>query len=600
MKSDIEEIKSRLNIVDVLGEYLRLEKSGANWRAKCPFHNEKTPSFMVSEEKQIWHCFGCGKGGDIFGFVMEMEGMEFQEALKMLAEKAGVQLQSYNPRKTQEKNRTLEILELVTKFWEVQLWKGTGKDEILKYLHERGLRDETIKKFRLGYAPKGWRNILNFLIKRGYKIKEIAKTGILVQKNNSADYYDRFRNRIIFPIADYSGKVVGYSARIIPSGDESQAKYINTPETEVYHKSRILYGIDKAKSEIKQQGWVLLMEGNMDVIAAYQAGICNGAAVSGTALTDEQINIIKRYTSRIRMFFDMDNAGEIATKKSVKACLSKEMDIQIINLPFGKDAADMAKDNPEKLKSTVDTPLSVMDYFFQKAFQKFDKEKVEGKKKIAEELLDIIANLENAVEKSHWLKKLSEELETPQTALTDSLKKISLKNRVKENEAYNNQTEPINSADKIDVLTQELIGLMFISPKSWQEMIEKSKSEKVLLKDKLLNLMLEKGQKSKFDFDKFIMALDEDQNLRSKAERIFFQKKYQLDLNNSLKEIIIEEPLEKFRNCFQKIQKEIQKNNLSHLTSDLKLAEKKKDQPAILFLRQEINKISKDLKKLSE
>jgi len=600
MDSDIEEIKSRLNVVEVLGEYLRLEKAGANWRSTCPFHNEKTPSFMVSEEKQIWHCFGCGKGGDIFGFVMEMEGMEFQEALKMLAEKAGVQLQSYSPRKTQEKSRTLEILELATKFWEVQLWKGTGKDEVLKYLRGRGLRDETIKKFRLGYAPKGWRNILNFLIKRGYKIKEIARTGILVQKNNSADYYDRFRNRIIFPIADYSGKVVGYSARIIPNGDESQAKYINTPETEVYHKGRILYGLDKAKGEIKQKGWVLLMEGNMDVIAASQAGIYNGVAVSGTALTDEQINIIKRYTSRIKMFFDMDNAGETATKKSVKACLAKEMDIQIINLPFGKDAADLAKDDPGKLKKTVDESLGIMEYFFQKAFQKFDKKKVEDKKKIAEELLDIIANLENAVEKSHWLKKLSEELETPQTALTDSLKKISLKNRVKKKETYNNQTEPINSADKIDVLTQELIGLMFISPKSWQEMVEEVKSGKVLLKDKLLNLMLEKGQKSNFDFDKFIIVLGEDQNLRSKAERLFFEKKYQLDLNNNLKEIIIEEPLKKFRDCFKKIQKEIQKDKLSQLTSDLKLAEKKKDQPAILFLRQEINKISKDLKKLSE
>ena len=231
MDSDVEEIKNRLNIVDVLGEYIRLDKAGANFRAVCPFHNEKTPSFMVSEEKQIWHCFGCGKGGDIFGFVMEMEGLEFREALRLLAEKAGIQLKSYNSKETEKKNRTLEILELATKFYEVQLWKGDGKVKILKYLRERGLRDQTIKEFRLGYAPRGWRNVLIFLTKRGYKIEEIAKTGLLVQKTtnsgqrtaSSDNYYDRFRDRIIFPIADYSRKIVGYSARVAPGGDESQA-----------------------------------------------------------------------------------------------------------------------------------------------------------------------------------------------------------------------------------------------------------------------------------------------------------------------------------------------------------------------------------------
>ncbi len=235
MNSDIEEIKSRLNIVDVLGTYIRLEKAGANWKALCPFHNEKSPSFMASEERQRWHCFGCGKDGDIFSFIMEMEGLDFKEALNNLAEKAGVELKKINPKLAAEKSKTLEILELAAKFYETQLWKGEGKEKIIQYLYNRGLKDEALKEFRLGYAPKGWRNLLAFLTGRGYKTEEINKTGLLVKKENAQSsnnqYYDRFRDRIIFPVADLNKKVVGFSARVAPGGDESQAKYVNTPET---------------------------------------------------------------------------------------------------------------------------------------------------------------------------------------------------------------------------------------------------------------------------------------------------------------------------------------------------------------------------------
>ncbi|HDH07431.1 MAG TPA: hypothetical protein ENG89_00205, partial [Candidatus Moranbacteria bacterium] len=187
MNSAVEEIKSRINVVDLVGDYIKLQKAGANFRACCPFHNEKTPSFMVSEEKQIWHCFGCGKGGDVFGFLMELEGLEFKEVLKILADKAGIQLPEYNPQKASSKNKTLEILELVTKFYEKQLWDGSGKDKILKYLHDRQLKDESIKDFRLGYAPDGWRNILKFLLDRGYKAEEIMETGLLVEKNPKSE-----------------------------------------------------------------------------------------------------------------------------------------------------------------------------------------------------------------------------------------------------------------------------------------------------------------------------------------------------------------------------------------------------------------------------
>ena len=559
MGNDLEEIKSRLNIVDVLGEYIRLDKAGANWRAVCPFHNEKTPSFMVSEEKQIWHCFGCQKGGDIFGFVMEMEGLEFREALKMLAEKAGVKLQSYNPQKAEEKNRILEILEWATKFFEVQLWKGEGQKKVIGYLKERGLNDEIIKEFRLGYAPSGWRNILDFLIKRGYKIEEIARTGLLVKKDNHSDYYDRFRDRIIFPITDYSGKVLGYSARVSPGGDESQAKYVNTPETEVYHKSKILYGIDKAKSEIKKADEVLLVEGNMDVIASNQAGIKNVVAVSGTALTIDQIGILKRYTKNIKMFFDMDNAGEQATKKSVKLCLANGLSVKIVSLSQGKDAADMAKDSPEGLKKNVVEAKPVMEYFFQRTFEKFNKNNIDDKKKITADLLEIISILENEVEKSHWIKKLADELEVSELALTDELKKANLKDKARTFKKADNETDAKKPINQREILTQEIIGLMLISPVAWKKVLETIKENKFGLNNDLFNLLLEKGPKINFDFMALMNEIADQRDISEKAQNIFSQKKYRLDLNNNIEEVEIDDPLKELHNFICKIKIEEKK-----------------------------------------
>jgi DNA primase len=594
MGTDLEEIKSRLNIVDVLGEYLRLDKTGTNYRALCPFHNEKSPSFMVSEEKQIWHCFGCQKGGDIFSFVMEIEGLEFREALAQLAEKAGVELKKVAPGVVEKKNRTLEILELATKFYEIQLWKGNGKEKIVNYLKERGLTEETIKLFRLGYAPNGWRNILDFLTKRGYEITEIEKTGLLVRKedlqNPSAKYYDRFRDRIIFPICDYSGKVLGYSARVAPGGDESQAKYVNSPETEVYHKSKALYGIDKAKSEIKQKDFALLVEGNMDVIASFQAGIKNVVAVSGTALTQTQLDTLRRYTKNLRMLFDMDAAGEAATKKSIKLALEKNISVQIVELPFGKDAADVAKNNPEKLREAISKSKSAMQYLFDKAFEKFDKNTAEGKKNISEALLEIISSLSSDVEKSHWVRKTAEGLDVPESALTDMLKKAKLGNRISASQKTQ-ADEKIFADDrqKIDILLEELAGLMLISGEIWKEMLEKKEYHAYFSRFGLMDLMLKRGEEFNFDFNVFSGAIDRE--LKLSAEKLFFRKKFRLGLNNSLEEIEIDEFSKELPGILDELKREIKKMKLLQIITDLKLAENRKDEVALKFLRGEFEKV---------
>lgn len=409
-----DEIKARLGILDVIGGYVRLEKSGAHWKANCPFHQERTPSFMVNEEKNMWHCFGCGKGGDIFAFVMEMEGLEFREALKMLADRAGVDLPQYRgeARSRESKDRTFALLELATKFYEKQLWDGPGKKQALPYLRERGLSDESVRTFRLGYAPDGWRHLLEFLTGKGYAAQEMEQVGLIIRKSGegssgAGSHYDRFRDRIMFPIQDILGRVIGYSARVAPGGDETQAKYINTPETPLYHKSRALYGLYLAKQAMKHAGATVVVEGNMDVIAMHQAGIGNTVAVSGTALTDEQLAMMKRYGNEVRLFFDMDEAGQKAARKSAQAALGKEFLVHIIALPVGKDAADMGRDDPVKLRELSEHSLPAMQYFLDRSLGGHDPESAEGKRKIVEEYTELLTAVKNPIERAHWVSALA-------------------------------------------------------------------------------------------------------------------------------------------------------------------------------------------------
>ncbi len=601
MNSDIEEIKSRLNIVDVLGTYIRLEKAGANWRALCPFHNEKSPSFMVSEERQRWHCFGCQKDGDIFSFVMEMEGLDFKEALNNLAEKAGVELRKINPKLAAEKNKTLEILELATKFYETQLWKGEGKEKIIKYLHDRGLKDEALKEFRLGYAPKGWRNLLQFLEKRGYKTEEINKTGLLVKKETNNQHYDRFRDRIIFPVADINGKVVGFSARVAPGGDETQAKYVNTPETEIYHKSKILYGIDKARREMREKDFALLVEGNMDVIAAWQAGLKNTVAVSGTALTEEQIGIIKRYSKNIKMFFDMDSAGENATRKSVKLCLIRDMAVKVVTLPAGKDAADITKENPAELVKIVENAKNIMEYFFEKTLAKYNTDNSEDRKLIVEDLLDKINMLSYDPDKNYWIKKLAESINKAgasilgdEKALTDMLKKATLGERLGNRAPSVQISGAFNPRKKMETLLGDLAGLALVSSDVWKKISEEEALKPFFLKDSLLSAIIKKGEKAEYNFDRFIKILDGQEQVGA-FEKAYFEKRYRLDLNNNLEEIVIDDPFGEAENILKEIKKEIKKEELEKITRDLKIAEKAKDREAVQFLRLQVKKISEEM-----
>jgi len=613
----LEEIKSRLNIVDVIGEYLRLEKAGVNWKARCPFHNEKTPSFMVNEEKQIWHCFGCQKGGDVFSFVMEMDGLDFRESLKILAERAGVSLSQYQKKENERPDRTREILELAARFYEVQLWKGQEGKKIIEYLLARGLNEESIKNFRLGYAPKGWRNIAQFLTGRGYAIDEIKKTGLLVEKSvgdrNSSDqqedvsrdstnykqqttnYYDRFRERIMFPISDVSGKVVGFSARVAPGQDESQAKYVNTPETAVYHKGQALYGINLAKTEIKRQDSVIMVEGNLDVIATHQAGLTNTVAVSGTALTREQLKIIKRYTSKIYMFFDMDEAGMSATRKSLKLCFEEEMAVRVVNLPKGKDAADLAKENPKLLAKTIKEALPAMEYLVQDVFRRNEAGSVEGKKVIVKETMEILVHLNNDIERDYWIKILSERLNVKESLLTDIWKKVNLKHR---KEYTSHKTDVVTSqatlpSSKKEMLIEELVGFALFYSEVWRMLEKKENSFLGDQENELLSFMIEKGEDLDFEYDKLSQYFEGMDLREQKAEidKLFLNRKYRIGLDNSLEEFTVEAPQEEAIALIKEIKKETVRETLDKISNDMKLARNRGDIEAEKLLQEESGKI---------
>jgi DNA primase len=529
MNSPVEEIKAKLNIVDLVGTYVRLQKSGTHWKAPCPFHHEKTPSFMVNEERQIWHCFGCNKGGDLFSFLMDIEGIEFKEALRILAEKTGVELPRYSREaSTGPQDRTYEILELATKFYEKQLWDGVGKRQSLPYLRERGLTEETMRRFRLGYAPEGWRNLHDFLVGRGYSPLELEKAGLAIRKERGG-YYDRFRDRIMFPIMDVLGRVIGYSARVSPGGDETQAKYINTPETGVYRKSQVLYGIQLAKQAMKAQDFALLVEGNMDVIASHQAGIANTVAVSGTALTAEQLQLIKRYTENLRLFFDMDGAGQVAARRSTELALEKGMNVWIVAIPQGKDAADIARESPNDLKQAVEKPLLALQYFLDQLLTRYDANTPEGKRRIAEEYLQLLRFVTHTIDQAYWVKRLAEALEMEEGVLRNVLQKLPTAQtgnaaETKENSASFSASQSVVFERRSGLLGRKILSLIPLDSVVWEEAVVTIEERfKTFFEKYALYSLLRDGAAQDYPvFEGFLSTLPTEEQ-KQEATRLYFE-----------------------------------------------------------------------------
>ena len=478
MDSQVEEIKNKLNIVDVIGGYVKLSKTGVNYRGVCPFHSEKGPSFFVSPARQMWHCFGCGAGSSVFDFIMKIEGIEFGDALRILADKAGVQLKRENPQLRTERARLYEICELACSFFEKQLGNSAYGKDAKEYLLKRGITEESIKKWRLGYSPDTWQGLSDFLVGRGYTRDEIVKAGLAVQSDKGNNPYDRFRGRIIFPILDLNSHVIGFGARIFKEADKKEtAKYINTPQTMLYDKSNVLYGINYAKLAIRKQNQCVLTEGYTDAIMCHQAGFENTVAVSGTALTLRHLNTLKRYSDNLLLAFDMDLAGDNATKRGINLAQSEGFNLKIIDTYSGaKDPAEIILENPQNWSDSIEKARSIMDYYFDTALAHFDKNTPQGKKEIGKIVLPAIKRLQNKIEQSHWVQKLSQKLGVSESAILDELKSTKMDNAhvvPAESKTAAVEGKDLTSIGRKKLIEDKIISLVFKDPENLNLVEEK-------------------------------------------------------------------------------------------------------------------------------
>ena len=547
MNSEIEQIKSRLNIVDVVGEYIKLEKAGINYRALCPFHNEKTPSFFVSPSRQMWHCFGgCNEGGDIFKFVMKIEGIEFIDALKLLAKKAGVQLKTsskkYEEIKTQ-REKLLDICKKATIFFSTQLNKSKTGLEAKDYLMKRGLKEETIKEWKIGYAPSTWDSLCNYLIGLGYERKDIIDAGLASEK-----FFDRFRSRIIFPICDFNGQPVGFTGRVFNSDDE--AKYLNTPNTLLYDKSQALYGLDKAKVEIRKNDSCVLVEGNVDCIMSHQSGVKNCLAVSGTALTPAHLGIIKRFSNNLILSFDMDLAGNNATKKGIDMALKNGFNVKVISMNSEKDPADIILSSGEdEWKKIIKEAKPINQFYFDLSFKDRDVRSVEDKKKIVSELLPIFKKIDNTIEQTYWIQKLAEKLSIREDDIRQEMKKVNLPKQEVEV-----QKEKAGKSRK-ELLEEAILSMVLIEPSMVETLTEEQKR---------LFTFLEKENNDSYIIMKSELLKEED-----------------IDIN------------EEWRKCVYEIEKIYKEEKRKKIMADIKEKEKEGSFEEVKKLLLEFNKLTK-------
>lgn len=424
MANSSDEIKARLNVADVLGEYIKLQPAGGNFKAKCPFHQEKTPSLMISPDKQIWHCFGCGKGGDIFAFVMEMEGLTFPEALRLLAPKAGIQLADYKGQDNSRRNRLLDALAESGVFYQKQLMaKNQLAEAARRYLQEeRQLSDQTIEDWQIGWAPNDWQMLSDYLKRQGYTDNELLLAGLNSQASTGQRFYDRFRGRIMFPWHDVNGNLLGFSARVLPQLDDGRSgKYINSPQNLIYDKSRHLFGLWRAKAAIKEAGRAVVVEGQMDCVMAHQQGFKNVIATSGTALTEDHLKLVKRYTENLVLAFDMDQAGLLAADRAISLAGQTDINIQVLRLPAGKDPDEFLRQPSGDWLTLVEAAPPIMQYYFQLLKPQLSSQKIDQRKAATKRFLTMISKLSDIVERDYWLKELAQVLRIEVQLLYGSL-----------------------------------------------------------------------------------------------------------------------------------------------------------------------------------
>lgn len=454
----VEEVKSKVDMVALVGEYVQLKKAGRNYKGLCPFHGEKTPSFMVNPELQVFKCFGCGVGGDCFTWMEKMEGMEFGEALEALAERVGVTLTSYKKTGSEEtKEKLVRINALAAQYFHYLLTKHELGKGALEYVVGRGLTDEVIERFSLGFAPNGWDFLIKYLKKKGFDLDQMQKTGLVVEGKT----YDRFRNRVMFPLANARGGVVGYAGRILPGADEKAGgKYVNTPETELYHKGELLYGLDITKNDIKAAGWAIIVEGEIDAIASWQVGVKNVVAIKGSALTDKQVELLRRYCDTIVLALDADVAGDAAARRGIEVAQKKGLFVKTVRMRGAKDPGELAIQDPESWKKMVGEAIPIYDFYLESAVARFGTS-TQGKMKIGQELVPLVAKIDDEILKAEYIQKLANVLGVKEEDVRAQLVKVgSQATMTKPQVSMNNSmTNTPMTKTRREVVEEYVVGL---------------------------------------------------------------------------------------------------------------------------------------------
>ncbi|MFH1365889.1 MAG: DNA primase [Patescibacteria group bacterium] len=484
MNSPVDKIKERLSIEEVVSSYIKLEKAGANLKARCPFHNEKTPSFFISPDRGTYYCFGCGASGDIFSFVEEFEGLDFKGALKLLANRAGVILEPYNKEAKEdkgEKEKLYEVMEEASLFFEKNLTKNK---EVLEYLKKRGLEDKTIKDFRIGFIPIEWHLLYSHLLEKGFSELVIEKAGLV--KKTEKGVYDRFRGRIIFPIADSSGRIIAFSGRIFKD-DGKSAKYLNSPDTPIFKKSSVLYGLDKAKQFIKKNNFSIMVEGQLDLILSHQAGFRNTVATSGTALVDKDrgenniinnLGIINRLSQNIIFIFDADKAGLAASIRATPIALAlfSDMNVKATEIPEGMDPADLiSQKGPDAWRKVIRNSKHIIEFLLDKVLAEKNNDVLKTKLEINNKIVPLLSLISNPVKKSHFISLLSNKSRISENDIRERLKKEQ-EQKYKKEEVKENK-EVLKITHRKDYIKRRLLGIIL-----WQ----KSLKEKVIDFEKIL------------------------------------------------------------------------------------------------------------------
>lgn len=554
----IEEIRNKIDIVAVISEYVKLRKTGKNYVGLCPFHSEKSPSFTVSPEKQLFHCFGCGEGGNLFTFFMKMENISFGEAVKELASRIGISVSEDNFAKSKktEKEKLYEVMLLAAKFFRKCLEESVG-EKARNYLAKRGISSESAKLFQLGFAPDGWDNLFKFLISRGVAPDLIETAGLTLPREEKGNYYDRFRNRLIFPIFDLRGRVIAFSGRTL---SEEEPKYLNSPETLIFRKGENFYGLNLSKEKIKEAKYAILVEGNLDLISVFQAGITNIIAPLGTSLTLTQCKLITRFTQNVVLAFDTDAAGEAAAERAIELLRDQDLKVKIAVLTEAKDPDEFIhKFGVEAFKKAVATSQPYLEFKIRKVLTKRNLTEIEERAAAVKEIAKILVQEKDSFVQKEYAKFAANLLKLELDILLTEIKRENYLTRTKKDLRWSTEKPP----SKIFEAEKKLIAFSFQGKEALETIKREISPEEFISPEAkfIINLLFSIKEEDRVNFSHFLLEKITEEKPRRLLTQILVSEEPQYN-----EKIILD--------CIQTIKKEHRKNRVAALRAELEKAER--------------------------